>query len=229
MPDCVAPSDQVTVHGAEPVRTAWMIVAPPGQIAADPETAAMGFGSTVTVAEAALGETQPFASVTVSESVVVPAGLAVGAQLAAFDSPAAGAHAHETPPDPDSGVDDPAQIWADPDATAFGRGFTVIAALPDAVPAQFPSETAVTAYVVVEAGETDRVAGEAATFDCVAPSDQTTVHGAVPVSAAWTIVAPPAQIWAVPETEAVGFGLTVTGAEPDDVPLQCASDTAVTV
>jgi hypothetical protein len=64
-PVWTAPSDQVTVHGAVPVSAAWIVVAPPGQIAAEPDTAAVGFGSTVTVTDGALFETQPFASVTV--------------------------------------------------------------------------------------------------------------------------------------------------------------------
>jgi hypothetical protein len=82
---------------------------------------------------------------------------------------------------------------------------------------------------VLEAGLTLRVAGEAATFDCVTPSDQITVHGPSPVSAAWMFVELPAQICAVPETAAVGFGLTVTAALPDEVPVQLASLTDVTV
>jgi len=143
-PDCVTPSDQVTVHGALPVSAAWTIVAPPGQIAAEPETAAVGWGSTVTVTDGALLEVQPFASVTVSVYVVVDAGVATGAQLAAFERPAAGAHEHDTPPDPDSGADAPAQISAEPPADAVGRGFTVTAALPDDVPVQLASETDVT-------------------------------------------------------------------------------------
>ena len=64
--------------------------------------------------------------------------------------------------------------------------------------------------MVVAAGETERVAGEAATPLCVTPSDQVTFHGPAPVSAAETSVAPPAQIAAVPDTVAVGFGFTVT-------------------
>lgn len=58
-------------------------------------------------------------------------------------------------------------------------------------------------------GLTDRVAGEEATPDWTTPSDQVTVQGAVPVSAAWIVVAPPAQTSAVPETTAVGSGRTV--------------------
>jgi hypothetical protein len=75
---------------------------------------------------------------------------------------------------------------------------------------------------VLEAGLTLRVAGEAATLDCVTPSDQMTVHGPSPVSAAWIVVEAPMQIAAVPETAAVGFGLTVTvtvGAFDETQPL----------
>jgi hypothetical protein len=56
----------------------------------------------------------------------------------------AGDQEQETPPDPESGVALPAQIAAVPDALAVGRGLTVTTALPDDVPAQLASETAVT-------------------------------------------------------------------------------------
>jgi hypothetical protein len=82
---------------------------------------------------------------------------------------------------------------------------------------------------VVEAGLTLRDAGDAATPLCVTPSDQITVHGPVPVSAAWIVVEAPRQIAAVPETVAVGFGVTVTTALPEEVPAQLASETDVTV
>jgi len=197
------------------VSAAWTIVAPPGQIAAEPETVAVGFGSTLTVTDGALFETQPFASVTVSVYVVVDAGAAAGAQLDGFDSPAAGVQEHDTPPEPESGVDAPAQISAEPPAAAVGRGFTVTSALPDAVPAQLASDTAVTVYVVVPAGETERVAGEEATPDWTTPSDQVTVHGPVPVSAAWMPAAPPpAHTVPPPETEAVGSGRTTAVVVP---------------
>ena len=63
--DCVTPSDQTTVHGPVPVRTAWIEDEVPAQIAAVPETVAVGFGFTVIVTDGALFETQAFASVTV--------------------------------------------------------------------------------------------------------------------------------------------------------------------
>ena len=75
---------------------------------------------------------------------MVDAGEAVGEQLAALERPVAGAHAQVAPPEPDSGVAAPAQISAVPPATAVGRGFTVTSALPEAVPAQLASATAVT-------------------------------------------------------------------------------------
>jgi hypothetical protein len=146
---------------------------------------------------------------------VVAAGAASGAQLFGFESPAAGVHAHSTPPEPESGVEVPAQISAEPEAAAVGRGFTVTVALPDAVPAQLASDTDVTVYVVVDAGATERVAGEETTPDCVIPSDQTTVHGPVPVSAAWIAAEPePAQMVPPPETAAVGSGRTVAVVVP---------------
>lgn len=63
--------------------------------------------------------------------------------------------------------------------------------------------------MVVAAGLTLRVAGEAATFDWVTPSDHTTVQGPVPVSAAWIVAEPPGQIAPPPETAAVGRTRTV--------------------
>ena len=75
---------------------------------------------------------------------MVAAGEAEGEQLAASERPAAGAHAQDTPPEPESGVAPPAQIAAVPEATAVGRGLTVTTALPEAVPAQCVSETATT-------------------------------------------------------------------------------------
>jgi hypothetical protein len=68
----------------------------------------------------------------------------VGEQLAALESPVDGAHEQEAPPEPESGVEAPAQISAVPDATAVGVGLTVTAALPVSVPAQLASETEVT-------------------------------------------------------------------------------------
>jgi hypothetical protein len=209
-PDCTTPSDQVTVHGAVPVSAAWICASPPAQISPPPETTADGRASTVTVTDGALTETQPLASVTVSVYVVVAAGDADGAQLEGFESPAAGAQTHDTPPEPDSGVAAPAQISAEPEATAVGLGLTVTEALPEDVPAQCASDSAETVYVVEPPGDTDRVAGDAATPDWTTPSDQVTVQGAVPVSPAWITVAPPGQIAAEPETVAVGFGSTVT-------------------
>ncbi len=206
---CTKPSDQVTVHGPAPVSAAWTGVEPPAQIAAEPDTVAVGFGVTVTVTVGALVETQPEASVTVSEYVVVADGAALGEQLLGLESPVAGAQAQETPPDPVSGVAAPAQTRAVPAATAVGGGLTVTTALPEEVPAQCVSETAVTVYVVVAPGATVRVAGEAAT-GWTRPSDQVTLHGPAPVSAAWMGVEPPAQIAAEPETVAVGLGFTVT-------------------
>jgi hypothetical protein len=75
---------------------------------------------------------------------VVAAGEAVGEQLEAFERPVAGDQAQETPPDPDNGVAPPAQIAAVPEAAAVGRGLTVTTALPEEVPEQLASETAVT-------------------------------------------------------------------------------------
>ena len=51
----------------------------------------------------------------------------------------------------------------------------------------------------------------------------------MPVSTALIVVEAPAQIVALPETVAVGTGLTVMTADPEDVPVQWMSETAVTV
>jgi len=88
--------------------------------------------------------------------------------------------------------------------TALGNGSTVMVADPVAVPvAQRLSATPVTVYVVVAAGATVRTAGEAATV-WVNPSDQTTVQGPVPVSAALICEDCPSQMVASPLTVAVG-------------------------
>jgi hypothetical protein len=68
--------------------------------------------------------------------------------------------------------------------------------------------------VVVVEGLTLRVAGLAATEGWVKPSDQVTLHGPVPVRAAWIVVEPPLQIVTLPLTTDVGRGLTVTTALP---------------
>ena len=64
---------------------------------------------------------------------------------------------------------------------------------------------------------------------CVTLSDQITLHGAVPVSAAVIVAEPPGQIVPPPLTAAVGRVLTVIVAEPLDVPVQFASVSEVTV
>jgi len=64
-------------------------------------------------------------------------------------------------------------------------------------------------YVVVEAGETARVAGDAAA-GCTNPSDHVTLHGPVPVRAAWIPTDPPAHVSPPPDTVAVGRGSIVT-------------------
>jgi hypothetical protein len=79
--------------------------------------------------------------------------------MAGLESPVAGAQEHEMPPEPTSAADAPWQMAALPEATAVGSGFTVMAALPEEVPGPFASEIDVTVYVVVAAGETERVAG----------------------------------------------------------------------
>jgi hypothetical protein len=45
-PDCVMPSDQVTFQGPVPVSAAWIVVVPPAQTCAAPETVAAGSART---------------------------------------------------------------------------------------------------------------------------------------------------------------------------------------
>jgi hypothetical protein len=90
----------------------------------------------------------------------------------------------------------------------------VIVALPEAVPAQYASETAVTLKFVVVAGLTKRAAGLVVMLFCVTPSDHVTLHGAVPESAARISEDWPEQMVALPLTVAVGHvTVSVTGTE----------------
>ncbi len=138
------------------------------------------------------------------------AGDAAGEQLLALLRPVAGDQEQLTPPEPLRGVEEQAVIVAEPEAEAVGRELMVTVALPDEVPGQFASDTAVTVYTVGELGLTLRVAGLTVTPFWVAPSDQVRFHGPAPVRAAWIVVDPPAQIVASPDTTAVGCELTVT-------------------
>ena len=84
--------------------------------------------------------------------------------------------------------------------------------------------------MVVTAGLTVRVAGLLTTPLWTTPSDQVTLQGALPLSAALIVVELPAQIVALPLTVATGNGLTLTTALPVPAPpVQLTSDTAVTV
>ena len=56
------------------------------------------------------------------------AGVAIGEQLAGSSSPADGVQEQDTPPDPVSGVETPAQTVAAPEPAAVGRALTVRAA-----------------------------------------------------------------------------------------------------
>ena len=85
--------------------------------------------------------------------------------------------------------------------------------------------------MVLATGLTLRVAGLLATPLCTTPSDQVTVHGPVPVNAAWMFAELPLHIVPPPLTLAVGWALTVTVALPLKVPAvqPVESDNAVTV
>src|SRR5688572_16099492 len=72
-----------------------------------------------------------------------------------------------------------------------GGSVTVTVADPLVVPAQlYAFLTEVSVYVVVVAGDTFRVLGDALAV-VVAPSDQVRVHGAVPVSVTVSVALPP--------------------------------------
>jgi hypothetical protein len=74
------------------------------------------------------------------------------------------------------------------------------------------SDRDTTVYVVLNVGETNRVAGDTEAV-WMKPSDHVRVHGAAPVRTAEIVVLWPAQIVAVPETTAVGCGITLRVAE----------------
>jgi len=235
IPFCVTPSDQVTFHGAVPVSAAVSVVELPTQMLVVPLTVAVGNGLTVTIA---LPEEVPvqFASeTTVTVYVVVADGvtLRVAGLLVTPVCVTASDHVMFHGPVPVSVavsvVELPAQMVAVPVTVAVGNALTVITALPEVVPAQPAPVTAVTVYVVVVVGFTLRVAGLLVTPSCWMPSDQVTFHGEIPVSVAVSVVELPTQIVAVPVTVAVGNGMTVTTALPEEVPVQFASETAVTV
>src|SRR3954471_784501 len=88
----------------------------------------------------------------------------------------------------------PAQIALLPLTVAVGSGLTVIVAEPLEVPVQFASVSDVMVYVAVAAGLTLRDADVPLLMVCVTLSDQVTVHGAVPVSAAVIVAESPTQI-----------------------------------
>jgi hypothetical protein len=80
----------------------------------------------VIVTSAVLVDVQPDAPITVSEYVVVVVGLARGEQLCESSSPVAGIHKQLAAPEPESTVEEPMQIVAEPLAAAVGGGTTVI-------------------------------------------------------------------------------------------------------
>jgi hypothetical protein len=71
----------------------------------------------------------------------VDAGLALGAQLAALSRPVEGDQEQAVPPEPESWVEEPAQIAADPEATAVGFGLTVTVTVGAFVEEHSPFDT----------------------------------------------------------------------------------------
>src|SRR3954453_6319902 len=126
-------------------------------------------------------------------------------------------------------VEPPGQIALVPLTVAVGSGLTVTVAEPLDVPVQFASVIDATVYVVVAEGLTLRDALVPLLMVCITLSNQVTLNGAVPVSAAVIVADSPAQIAPLPLTVAVGSGLMVTVAEPLDVPVQFVSVIDVTV
>jgi hypothetical protein len=115
----------------------------------------------------------------------------------------------------------PGQIVVLPLTVAVGV-LTVTAALPlPALEHPEASLTDVTVYVVDDDGLTLRVAVVPLLIVWMFPSDQVTLHGAVPVSVAVIVAELPAQIAPPPLTAAFGRGRTVTaaGAEVAEQPL----------
>ena len=126
------------------------------------------------------------------------AGAAVGVHHAASSSPVAGDQRHESPPDPESGVDWPARMVAAPDATAVGVGFTVtvtVGALVEGWPA---ASVTVSVYVVVTFGLAAGVHDDASSRPVAGAHEQP----APPEPASG--VEAPSQIVAEPEATAVG-------------------------
>src|SRR3954451_17604381 len=115
-------------------------------------------------------------------------------------------------------ADPPGQIAPPPLTVAVGSVFTVIVAEPLKVPVQYASVIELIVYVFVDAGLTLRDAVVPLLIVCDTLSDQVTLNGAVPVSAAVIVAEPPGQIAAVPLTVAVGSVRAVTAVSAD-VPL----------
>jgi len=232
---CVTLSDQVTLHGAVPVSVAVIVVEPPAQIAPPPLTVAVGRGLTVTVAEPLDVPLQVASVNDVTVYVVVADGLtlrdAVVPVLMVCVTLSDHVTVHGAVPVRMAVIvaEPPGHIAPPPPTVAVCSGRMVTVAEPLEVPLQFASASDVIVYVVVVAGVTLREAVVPLLIVCVTLSDQVTENGAVPVSAAVIVVEAPAQIVALPLTTAVGRGLTVTIAEPLDVPVQFASVSDVMV
>lgn len=106
----------------------------------------------------------------------------------------------------------------------------VTVAVPEPVPGQLASDTAVRLYVLVAVGLTGKLTGEAVipvTVVGVVPFVYVTDQGAVPVRATLSVAEPPKQIGPPPLNVAVGVARTVIVAVPVTVPVQLASDTDV--
>jgi hypothetical protein len=122
-----------------------------------------------------------------------------------------------------------AHVAVGPVIVGVGAGLTLIVALPDDVPLHDASLSDVIVYVIVDDGETERLAVVPLLTTCVKPSDQVMFHGALPVSDAAIDAELPVQIEVLPLTLAVGAGLTLTNVTPPPVPLQNASVMVVTL
>ena len=157
----------------------------------------------MTVAVGEFVEEQPL-DATVSVYVVVEEGFALGAQLAALSRPVVGSQEQLVPPEPESAVEVPAQMVADPDATAVGLALTVTVTVGALVEEQDPAPETVSVYVVVEDGDE---CGEQ--LDALSRPVEGLHEQLVPPEPE-SVAEAPVQIVADPEAVAVSFGVTVT-------------------
>jgi hypothetical protein len=207
VPVCTTPSDQVMLHGPLSLSAAEMVVFEPAQNAPPPETVAVGVLRRVTVNEPldVPAHVPPSLTLVIVYVVVVagetvrdwPAAVTVCVKPSLQASvigklPLTAGVIVAEPPD--------GQTVAEPESVADGAGRIVTTAEPLAATEQLFTSFTVAVYVVVEDGETLRVAVVPLFTVCTLPSLQVTVNGALPASVAVIGVDVPRQIVAAPLT-----------------------------